>query len=360
MGSEATTFSPLRSRFQGGLCGLAAAALFGASTPVLKLLVPETGAVMLAGLLYVGAAGGVWLYERGMRVMGHHRHEAPLRRADLLPALGVVVCGGVVGPILMLIGLERVSGVVGSLLLNLEAAFTMIQAIVIFHEHLSPREAVAAAVIVAGAVLLGYRPDEVRVDAWGVAALAGACLAWAIDNNLSQHLSLRDPLAIVKLKGLGAGACALGVGWFTGQRIPEPATMTAALALGAVSYGASLVLDIRALRLLGAEREAAFFATAPFIGAFLSMPVLGEHPSTVDVTSAGLLALGVGMLLSAHHEHVHAHEEIEHEHLHEHDEHHRHHRDESALAAHSHPHVHERFSHDHTHVSDVHHRHAHS
>ncbi len=358
MGSEEPTFSALRGRLQGGLCGLAAAALFGASTPLLKLLVPETGAVMLAGLLYVGAAAGVWVYERGLRAMGHARHEAPLRRADLFPALGVVLCGGVAGPILMLIGLERVSGVVGSLLLNLEAAFTMILAIVVFHEHLSRREALAAAVIVAGAALLGYRPGEVHADTWGIVALGGACLAWAIDNNLSQRLSLRDPLAIVKLKGLGAGACALGIGWLTGQRLPEPAPMMAALALGAVSYGASLGLDMQALRLLGAAREAAFFATAPFIGALLALPVLGERAAAVDVASACFLALGVGTLLSARHDHLHAHDAIEHEHVHEHDEHHRHH-DEPTAPAHSHAHVHERFSHDHAHVSDVHHRHSH-
>ncbi|XYH95029.1 hypothetical protein ACMHYB_45610 [Sorangium sp. So ce1128] len=142
----------------------------------------------------------------------------------------------------MLSGLARVSGLAGSLLLNLEAPLTMALAVVLFREHLGGRAALAAALIVAGAALLGVRPGELHASAAGVAAIAGACLSWAVDNNLSQRLTLRDPLAVVQIKTLGAGACAAGLALLGGQQIPEPSLVLPALLLGSLSYGVSLVL----------------------------------------------------------------------------------------------------------------------
>ncbi len=183
-----------------------------------------------------------------------------------------------------------------------------------------------------------------------------------MDNNLTQRLSLKDPVAVVRIKALGAGACMLAIALAAGQqRLPGPGVLAAALALGAASYGLSIVLDMYALRLLGAAREAAYFATAPFLGALAALPLLGERLSPTQLLGGAAMALGVVLLVRERHGHLHTHELLEHEHLHVHDEHHQHEHPgmTDVTGPHSHPHRHAPLTHDHPHVSDLHHRHKH-
>lgn len=346
-----------RPMLRGASLGLAAAALFGISAPFAKLLLPGSSPVMLAGLLYLGAGLGLTLASvlRSTR----RNQEARLRSGDFRWLAAIVLLGGIIGPILMLYGLGRVSGVVGSLLLNLEAPFTVILAVVFFREHVAWRSVVATVFVVCGAAVLGFQPGAVEADWIGTLAIAAACASWGLDNNFSQRLSMRDPLAVVRVKALGAGVCSLAVGLVSGEPLPGPALVAPALLLGAMSYGLSIVLDMYALRILGAAREATFFATAPFIGAVAALPILGERLGRADLIAGGLMVAGVLLLLRERHGHLHGHEELEHDHLHVHDEHHQHAHQHPPSEPHSHPHRHPPITHDHPHVPDIHHRHRH-
>jgi drug/metabolite transporter (DMT)-like permease len=322
------------------------------------LLLGSISPVLLAGLLYLGAAAGLWLY----RLARPSTTEAQLTRHDLPKLVGVVTAGGILGPLLMLFGLDRVTALSGSLLLNLEAPLTVLIAIAVFHEHLGRYAAAAVAFTVGGAVILKLEPGALGADTTGVLLLAGACFCWAIDNNLTQRLSLHDPFAIVRVKTLVAGLFNTALGLLvSGGRMPEARYVAGALALGSVSYGISVVLDAYALRFVGAAREAAYFATAPFVGALAALLVFREPLRWFDVVAMLLMGVGVALLLRERHGHVHVHEALEHEHLHEHDEHHQHEHNpgDPALEPHSHPHVHVRLVHDHPHVPDAHHRHGH-
>jgi drug/metabolite transporter (DMT)-like permease len=349
----------MSDRARGAVYGLLAAALFGASAPLAKLLLPGSGPLLLAALFYLGAGLGLTLYRWvGPRERGIER-EAGLRRTDAWPLAGVVVAGGAVGPVLMLFGLARVSALSGALLLNLEAPLTILLAVGLFGEHLGRRAAAGAALILAGGVLLARGPGDLHADAWGVAAIAGACLAWGLDNNLTQRLSLRDPVVVVRIKTLAAGAGNLALALALGHRVPSAGALAAALAVGALCYGASILLDMYALRVLGAAREAAFFATAPFLGALLSLPLVGDRLGALELCAGLLMAAGALALLREDHGHLHTHEPVEHEHAHVHDEHHQHAHDGPVAEPHSHPHRHDALTHTHPHVPDVHHRHEH-
>lgn len=344
------------AQLTGALAGLGAAVLFGVSAPLSKLLLPAAGPLMLAALLYLGGGSAVALYAAVSR---GRSAEAGLRRSDVPWLLGIVVTGGILGPVLMLTGLSRLSGVTGALLLNLEGPFTILLAVVLFKEHLGARPAVAALLIFAGAVLLGLRPGALRADPVGVAAIAAACLCWAVDNNFTQRLSLKDPTAVVRIKALGAGACMLALGLVLRHPLPPLREVGFALLLGGASYGLSILLDMYALRLLGAAREALYFATAPFIGALAAIPLLGEGLRGWDWAAGALMALGVGVLVRERHGHRHTHDPLGHDHLHVHDAHHQHGHDGPVQEPHSHPHHHAALTHDHPHVSDAHHRHRH-
>jgi drug/metabolite transporter (DMT)-like permease len=342
---------------RGAIYGLAAAALFGLSTPLAKRLLGEVAPQLLAGILYLGA--GLSLH--AWRVVRPATREAALRWKDAGALAGIIVAGGVLGPLLMLTGLSRISGVTASLLLNLEAPFTIAIAVLVFREHLGRYGFAAITFILAGACLLGFERGAVMFDAWGVAAIVAACLAWAIDNNLTQRLSSSDPVALVRIKALAAGSINASIGLATTAEMPSAAAIVGALAVGASGYGLSVVLDTYALRLVGAAREAAYFATAPFVGAVAATFILGDALEPIDAAAMALMALGVIALLRERHAHTHGHEPLEHDHLHAHDAHHQHDHGPGVppTEPHAHPHRHAPLVHDHPHVPDAHHRHRH-
>jgi drug/metabolite transporter (DMT)-like permease len=341
---------------QAALMALVAAALFGASAPVAKLLLADVAPPLLAALLYAGAG----LMALPFAARAWKRREAPLRASDLPLLAGVVAFGGVAGPLLLLYGLQRTSATVAALLLNLEAVFTTAIAVVIFREWIGRRGLGALVVVVGGCALSTWAAGGATRSWFGPLTIAGACLCWAVDNNLTQRLSLKDPLAVVCVKGLGAAPIALIIARGAHASWPSWPVVGGALALGAVSYGVSLALYVRAMRTLGAARTGVLFAAAPFVGAALAIPIAGEPPSLRVAGAALLIAAGVWLLLSERHAHRHRHEPLDHEHLHTHDEHHQHaHRGDEGPEPHAHRHHHDPVEHAHPHASDAHHRHKH-
>ena len=329
--------------------------LFGASAPAAKLLLPSSGPLMLAGLLYLGAGLALLAAVPFRKRSG----EAPLTRRDAPVLLGMVMSGGMLGPILLMLGLQRIGAVPASLLLNLEAPFTIALAVLLFGDHLGRRAAAGAALVVVAAGALAWRGPGLHLEIVGAAAVAGACICWALDNNLSQRVSLKDPRLVVIAKALPAGAFSVVVALASGERVPSPWTCAGALATGALGYGASIALHLLAVRKIGAARQAAIFATGPFVGAVLAVPILGEHLRPADGAVALAMGLGLWAIFQETHSHRHVHEPLVHEHAHVHDEHHQHPHPGPVTEPHSHPHRHEGVVHDHPHLPDVHHRHGH-
>ncbi len=347
----------MRREHSGYAVGLTAALLFGASAPASKLLLDDVGPQLLAGLLYLGAFLAVAPFAR----FGPARHEARVRRSDMTLLASLVISGGIVAPVLLMFGLERVSGVTGSLLLNLEGPLTLIVGVVFAGEYLGRRSWTGSAVVFGAGVLLTVQGSTGKTDALGGLMIVAACLGWAIDNNLTQRLSIRDPVQIVAIKTGGAAVVNIALALTRGDSFPTWTVLGGALAVGALAYGISILLDAYALRLLGAAREAAIFATAPFAGALLAVPLLADSWNAVDVAAAGVMGFGVMLLITDRHHHVHTHEPLEHDHRHHHDDHHRHEHEPGVDPSepHSHPHRHDIVTHTHDHASDVHHRHTH-
>lgn len=346
----------------GILSALGAAALFGASTPLAKLLVGAVPPVLLAGLLYLGSGSGLlaWFLLRRLRTDRSAR-EAALTRRDVPWLAGAILSGGVIGPLLLMLGLAHTPAASTSLLLNLEGVFTALLAWFVFRENFDRRIALGMAAIVAGGVLLSW-PDETGGNAslWALAVI-GASLAWAIDNNLTRKIAAGDPVQIAGLKGLVAGIVNTGIAFALGHSLPDAATVAAAGIVGVLGYGVSLALFVVALRHLGSARTGAYSSTAPFIGATLSLVLLHETPGTIFWGAAGLMAAGVWLHLTERHAHRHEHETLAHTHRHVHDAHHHHAHDFAWDGAEPHTHFHEHapLVHSHPHYPDIHHRHRH-
>ncbi len=338
-----------------------AALLFGASIPGAKMLLAGVHPVLMAGLLYLGSGVVLGLWSLLRVVAGTPRAEAGLSRRDVPWLVAIVLIGGALGPVLLMWGLARTPASTSALLLNLEGALTALLAWLVFRENYPRRLGLGMLAILGGSLLLSWGGTPEPGLPWGVLAVVGACAAWALDNNLMRRISTADPVQIVAVKGLFAGATNVALALAAGAPWPAAGTVAAASILGLVCYGLSLVLFILALRHLGSARTGAYTSCAPFIGAALALPLLGEPLTAAFAAAAGLMGVGIWLHVSERHGHRHAHSAVVHDHWHEHDEHHQHAHEagELATAAHAHRHEHAPLEHSHLHYPDIHHRHEH-
>ncbi|HEU0230758.1 MAG TPA: EamA family transporter [Burkholderiaceae bacterium] len=339
---------------------LGAAVLFGVSTPLAKVLLHDLSPVLLAGLLYLGSGVGLGVVriarDRGWRPPG-------IARIEWLWLLLAIAFGGILGPLAMMLGLAHTSAATASLLLNLESVLTALLAWVVFRENVDRRIVIGMLMIVSGAVLLTL-PGATQAAhlGWGALLIAGACLCWALDNNLTRKVSASDAVFIAGLKGLVAGVVNIAIAVFMGTRWPAPQFVGMAMVVGLLGYGVSLVLFVLALRGLGSARTGAYFSTAPFIGAAIGIFALGDPASWAFWLAAVVMGAGVWLHLTERHEHLHTHEPITHTHRHLHDAHHQHVHDFdwNGREPHTHEHTHAPLTHSHPHYPDIHHQHRHS
>lgn len=337
----------------GVRAALLAAVLFGAATPLAKLLLGDVSPWLLAGLLYCGSGLGLTVWRVARRAP-----RVRLARRDWAPLAGGVLFGGMIAPVLLMVGLSGMPASGASLLLNAEGVFTAVLAWVVFRENVDRRILLGMVAIVAGALMLSAPTGATLGSVWPTLAILGACLAWGLDNNLTRQVALTDATWLAAVKGSVAGPVNLVLAVALGATPPAPQAVASALALGFVSYGLSLSLFIVGLRQVGTARAGAYFSIAPFFGALVAV-ALGE-PVTWPLALAGvLMGAGVWLHLTERHEHPHRHEPISHDHWHTHDDHHQHEHggDASGDSRHRHPHTHDSLTHSHEHYPDAHHRH---
>ncbi|HEI6849525.1 TPA: EamA family transporter [Yersinia enterocolitica] len=342
-------------RQPGVLAALAAAVLFGAGTPLAKQLLNTVSPWLLAGLLYLGSGVGLALYRLITRPAA-----VKLPRNELWWFIGAITAGGIIAPVLLMIGLTGMPASGASLLLNAEGVFTALLAWFAFKENFDRRIALGMMVIVAGAAILSW-PGEARfAGLWPTLAILGACFAWGIDNNLTRKVSLTDATWIASVKGLVAGVVNLALAFSLGATLPPLTNLAGALLVGFFAYGVSLALFVIGLRHLGTARTGAYFSIAPFLGAALAV-AMGDAVTIPLIVAGLLMAIGIWLHLTEQHEHQHHHDDLLHEHQHLHDEHHQHSHDfpVNADIPHKHPHQHQPMEHSHPHFPDSHHRHKH-
>ncbi len=333
-------------------CALAAL-LFGASTPAASIIAEDMKPLVLAGLLYLGAAMAVapwWIARRPDR----HALQRDWRRLVV-----AIVAGGAIGPALLTAGLVDTPAATASLLLNMELVATVVLAATLFREHLGRNMIAAALLVTAAGVLLVWEPGA--SVSLGALLIVGACACWGLDNSVTARIDQVSPQHVTFLKGIVAGSVNVALGLvLTGAGNVNGWSVVGALVVGALGYGASITLWVRGAQQLGAARGQVIFASAPFLGAVLSWVVLSDSIDAVQMIAMGIAAVGVSLSLRSDHLHAHHHHLIDHTHEHTHDDaHHDHAHPDSVAGRHSHVHEHSELAHAHPHVPDLHHRHHH-
>lgn len=346
----------------GAFYAILAALLFGASTPAAKLLLSKMDPLLLAGLLYLGSAIGLFLiFSISVFTKKIAPKEASLTVSDWKWLGGVILLGGIIGPVLLMVGLLSTPASSASLFLNLESVLTVLIAWFAFKEHIDRKIVLGMLFIVIGSFVLSWQGNLNREQLLGPLLIAGACLCWAIDNNLTRKISASNPLQIAMIKSFIAGLTNTTLAIILGALLPRYLMLIAAGIVGFIGYGLSLTLFILGLRHIGTARTGAYFSLAPFVGAALAIIFLGD-PITLKLVLASIfMGMGIWLHLTEHHSHEHQHEALEHDHLHVHDDHHQHEHLPTDPKGQLHSHIHKQKAmlHSHPHYPDIHHRHKH-
>ncbi len=341
------------------LKAIAAAALFGLSAPISKLLISGVSPLMMASLLYLGAGFGMLIIYLAQNLGKMRRLEAHLSAKDLPYTLGMIALD-VAAPMLLITGLRLTTSSNAALLGNFEIVATSVIALVIFKEAVGRRLWASIILITAASILLAFEGTDSLKFSLGSLLVLFACTCWGLENNFTRMLSLKDPIQIVIVKGFGSGLSALIIAIAAGQATWNLPFNLGALLLGFFAYGLSIFLYVSAQRDLGAARTSAYYAVAPFIGVGLSFLIFRTPVTFTFAAALAIMIAGSYFALSENHSHSHRHERLEHEHRHRHDDmHHDHHDGDREVEEHSHLHVHEATEHSHKHTPDLHHKHGH-
>ena len=360
--------SPPATVLPGAALAVLSAVSFGIATPVVALAGRGVGPLSTAALLYLGAclSGFFQLALRAcsqLALRAGSIHGFGLRRTHLARLALIAFFGAAVAPTLLAWGLQRAGATTGSLLLNLEAMFTVLLARAFYREPIGSRVIVALTLMLLAGAVLAMDSAGSRGLGWSVSgalAIAAATLAWAVDNTLTRPLSEQDPVSVVAVKAtLGAGLTG-ALALLLRETAPRAHSALVLLACGATGYGLSLRLYLLAQRRIGAARTGSIFALAPFVGAAVAWALGARTAGALTAVSAALFGAGVYLHLTERHRHRHVHQLLEHEHAHQHDDgHHFHVHQPPVVGWHTHRHRHDRIEHDHEHAPDVHHDHDH-
>lgn len=341
------------------LMAIGAAALYGISAPLSKLLLVELPPAFMAALLYLGAGFGMALVNFIRVLRKKERIEAKITRSETKYVVGMILLD-IAAPMLLMLGLNMTTAANVSLLNNFEIVATALIAYYAFNESIGKRMGLAILLITLSSLLLSFEDFSGFSFSAGSIFVLLACISWGFENNCTRMLSIKDPLQVVVIKGFGAGLGSLIIAIASQGYTSNYTYIGLALLLGFVAYGLSIFLYISAQRELGAARTSAYYAAAPFIGVLISWIVLNESLNQSFLFALVIMLLGTYFAVTEKHIHRHIHEEENHEHKHDHKEvHHMHNHSPIVPGEHTHEHHHNVNEHRHPHLPDLHHKHKH-
>jgi drug/metabolite transporter (DMT)-like permease len=351
-------FNKFMNKFISIFYAVLAALCYSISIPIAKILLKNIPPIFMAGLLYSGAGLGMLLLNI-FRNRNYKKTEAKITKKEL-PYTILMVILDVLAPVFLMMGLLMNNAATVSLLNNFEIVATSLIALIIFKEAIGMRTWIAIIFITIASVVLSVEDYSSLSFSFGSLLVLLACICWGIENNCTSKLSLKDPLQIVIIKGIGSGSTSLVIAFILHQYSMNILYILGTLFLGFVAYGLSIYFYIYAQRNLGAARTSAYYAIAPFIGSGLSFIIFKESPTLSYMAALVIMIIGVYFTAFEKHEHLHIHEKIEHEHRHNHNDGHHNHTHETPInGEHNHLHVHNEFGHSHGHTPDIHHSHEH-
>lgn len=335
---------------------LLSAFLFGISPALSKWALGSISPIAMAAFLYLGA---------GFATLPFSQKPIITQKEEWMRISGAVIFGGILGPILLMYGIQEVGAARSALLLNFESVATVFLGWYFFREHVTFKILLCVFLVTAAGLLLSVSADQHGMTFnQGAILIIAACFCWGLDNHYTALIEQLTPTQSTCIKGLCAGLFNLLLALFFEPNpfISSSAMMIfLALLIGAFSYGASIVLYIAGAQQIGATRAQLIFASAPYWGLTSASIFFHESLSSLHIVAIGLMLLALYIQNKESHGHAHTHQKVYHKHWHRHDDEHHNHSHADAVPKlfgwHIHLHIHEETHHTHAHTADLHHRH---
>ncbi|AGF55711.1 drug/metabolite transporter (DMT)-like permease [Clostridium saccharoperbutylacetonicum] len=267
------------------------AVLYAISLPVSQILLKKIPPTIMGALLYLGAGFGISIIYLYCYKTEDVKSEMRLTKKELPATIWMVVVN-IASVIFMMVGLTMTTSANASLLNNFEIVATSLLAFFFFNEKINKRLWIAITLITVSSIILSVEDISGFAFSIGSIFILFACACWGIENNCTRVLSVKDPLQVVTIKGLGSGFGALIISFIIKENTNNIAYIIATLILGFVSYGLSIFFYVRAQRELGAAKTSAYYAIAPFIAAGLSFIIFLQVPTTSFVIALLIMIVG--------------------------------------------------------------------
>lgn len=274
---------------------IAAAVFYALNVPCSKMLLDKVAPTYMAAFLYLGAGIGV-----GIMYLFHHNSEEPgerLEKKDMPYTVGMVLLD-IIAPILLMLGVKLGTSANASLLGNFEIVATTLIALLIFNEKISKKLWAAIGLITLSSIILSFGGKGSFTFSVGSLLVLGATVCWGLENNCTRSISDKSTYQIVTIKGFGSGTGSLIVALIIGEQLPDIKFILPAVLLGYVAYGLSIFTYIRAQKTLGAAKTSAYYAIAPFIGAFLSFVILKDSLTAAYIIALTVMIVGTVFVVS--------------------------------------------------------------
>jgi len=273
------------------IMAILAAILFAISSPISKILLKEIPPTMMAALLYLGAGIGMSILWLIRRKFGNAEEEKHLTKEELPYTIGMVLLD-IAAPIFLMLGLRMTTAANVSLLNNFEIVATSMIALFIFKEVITKKLWFAIILITLSSMILSIDNISSFSFSYGSIFVLLACVCWGVENNCTRMLSVKDPLEIVIIKGLGSGFGSLLIASLLRESSNHIGFILIALFLGFVSYGLSIFFYVYAQRELGAAKTSAYYAIAPFIGVVFSFILFHQIPTIPFIIALTIMMIG--------------------------------------------------------------------
>lgn len=286
----------------GYISVISATVFFGIWNTFSKILLQDLSPLALSALVYCIAGIFLFLirYSRlNNRLMGilDSKSEAEkfMSRKDYQVLLVTALAGSVIAPYIYLTGLNNITAVNASLLMNAETLFIILIGVLILKESFNRKEMMGFLLLLFGTIFLATNGD---VHNFSVAASIGTLLViiaaffWSLDTTLSKYLSnKRDLIMVSALKCSIGGVILLTFSLILGLNLRIPINhLPYLLFIGIMSIGFSFVMIYYSIRKIGSTRTGSIFPISSLFGAVFAFIILKE-PFTFSQLFFGLLMI---------------------------------------------------------------------
>jgi drug/metabolite transporter (DMT)-like permease len=239
-------------------------------------------------------------------------------KEDFLDILVISILGGVLAPILLFYGLERIDASEAVILTNAQIIFTVLLSSLFFGEKPNGIIGYTGIIIVfvglfvatteldTSGSLFKYEPGKIMI--------VGAMLVWAIDNNISRRLTKRStiwPAKIAMLKFLIGGIILFGIATIAVEEsssfrsrlqiidsllLIKPSEWLIIIAVSLFGFAGALSLLLESLKRIGTIRTMMIFSLTPIFGIVAANIVHAESISILEAIATGIIIIGIFMV----------------------------------------------------------------